>query len=333
VSGIDVGEDFLDIATFAPQKKNFRLARIDLREINIAPARNPRRSQRDVNPVTSLRAMLTETVPELYGAIVLVDSPRWPRDLAWPKATLENRCGRNMPMSLRDTDRTSGPRSFTRGREIDASLRALVAALRSLNAGCTLRSISMFPTPPMTYFGAQLNFANCKPHLRSLGQALFGDALNRDYGPPSGGIFTRFMIAGFATYRALDPVAGELYECYPDLQFRLWCGGQVLTSKNSTEGRRAALESRVRVLSTLVSRLGIHRFPQIQRIDEADAAILALSTAAAQSYGALLVIQNAYEGKFMVALDGPEAQRFQSRLLEVRSNAATIDAQRHLPGQ
>jgi len=184
----------------------------------------------------------------------------------------------------------------------------------------------------MAYFGAQLNAATCKPHLRSFGQALFGKSLNRDYGPPSGGIFTRFMIAGFATYRALDTIAGELYECYPDLQFRLWRGGRVLSSKNSSEGRKAALESRVRVLTTLAGRLDIHRFPQIHRIDEADAAILTLSTAAAQRYGAVLAVQNACEGKFMVALDGPESQRLRSSFLEARSNAATIDAQHHLPG-
>ena len=187
----------------------------------------------------------------------------------------------------------------------------------------------MFPTPPMAYFGAQLNAATCKPHLRSLGQTLFGDALTRDHGPPSGGIFTRFMIAGFATYRALDTVAGELYECYPDLQFRLWCGGQLLSSKNSAGGRRAALESRVRVLSTLVSRLGVYQFPQIRRIDQADAAIMALSAAAAQSEGALMVVQNAYEGRFMVALDG----RLHQRLLEATPNAATIDEQHDLLGE
>jgi hypothetical protein len=141
------------------------------------------------------------------------------------------------------------------------------------------------------------------------------------------------MVAGFATYRALDGVTDHLYESYPDLQFRLWCGRQLLSSKNSAEGRRAALKSRLRIVSALVNRLGIHQFPQIQRIDEADAAILALSTAAAQSEGALLVIQNPYEGKFLVALDGPEAQRFQSRLLEVRSNAAATDAQHHAPGE
>jgi hypothetical protein len=181
----------------------------------------------------------------------------------------------------------------------------------------------MFPTPQMSYFGAQLKVATCKPHLRSLGQALFGNILNRDYGVPSGGSFTRFMIAGFATYRALDGVAYKLYEGYPDLQFRLWSDGQVLCSKNSTTGRRAALESRVSILSTLVSRLGIRRFPQIQRIDEADAAILALSIPAAQSYGALLSVHNTCEGEFMVALNGAHAKRFQSRLSEGKSNSAT----------
>jgi len=56
-----------------------------------------------------------------------------------------------------------------------------------------------------------------------------------------------------------------------------------------------------------------------------------LSTTAAQSYGALLSIQNACEGAFMVALNGPEAQRFQSRLLEGESNAARRYARQILP--
>lgn len=259
--------------------------------------------------------MLTESVPELYGARVLVDSPRWPRDLNWSKAGADQ-WSNTAQLCFRSVDSAPASRGSARGREIDASLRALVGALRALDANSTLKSISMFPTPPMSYFGAQLKVGTCKPHLRALGQALFGNALDHDYGPASGGIFTRFMIAGFATYRALDTVADELYESYPDLQFRLWCGGKSLSSKNSTEGRRSALDSRLCVLSTLGRKLDIDRFPQIGRVDEADAAIMALSVAAAQRYGASLTVGNAYEGKFMVALDGAETQRLQSSLLE-----------------
>src|SRR5262249_52965315 len=156
------------------------LSRVDLRKIVAAPAQNPPHSQRDANAVTSLRSMLTRTVPKLYGAIVLVDSPRWPRDLDWSKAPAADRCGGNARMSLRTADRTPSQLSSTRGRDIDASLRALAGALSAFDAHCTLRSVSLFPTPPMAYFGAQLNVGTCKPHLRSLGQTLFGSALNRD---------------------------------------------------------------------------------------------------------------------------------------------------------
>jgi hypothetical protein len=46
-------------------------------------------------------------------------------------------------------------------------------------------------------------------------------------------------------------------------------------------------------------------------MDEADAAILAMSVAAARCYGATLILANAWEGSFMVALDEPEAEHLQ----------------------
>jgi len=267
--------------------------------------------------------------------MVLVDSPRWPSDLDWSKAGSEDRLSRNEQPRLTAASRRemtlrgkhgSGVAAATnsqRGRKIDAGLRALVFTLRRLDADSTLTPLSMFPTPPMRYFDAHLNIASCKPHLRLLGRELFGEALNRDHGPASGGIFTRFMIAGFATFRALQTIASEVYECYPDLQFKLWCRGQRLSSKNSAKGRKAALASRVRVLSVLARELGIHGI-QVQRMDEADAAILALSTIAAQRHGATLILQTASEGSFMVAMDRPEAQRLQQGW-KTLLNAATIN--------
>jgi hypothetical protein len=291
VAGIDVGEDFLDITTLSPARRDLRLARVSLRSIAAAPAETTPRSH--TNAVTSLGAMLTDMVPELRSAIVLVDSPRWPSDLDWSR-----------PGVVTATN-------SRRGREIDSALRALVLTLCKVDRDRTLAPLSMFPTPPMRYFGAHLNFPACKPHLRMFGQALFGDALNREYGPPVGGIFTRFMIAGFATYRGLGALAAEVYECYPDLQFRLWRGRQQLFSKNSTSGRTAALTSRIRILSALARKLDIGGFEQIQHMDEADAAILALSSVAARQHGATLLVGNASEGSFMVALDEPQAQHLQ----------------------
>ena len=326
MAGIDVGEDFLDLATFSPANRDLSLARVDLRTISPTPAERSTRSQVEASAVTSLRAILIETVPELAGATVLVDSPRWPRDLDWTEATGGGCSGRNEQTSLpaaHNTQTVVAPYS-RQGREIDAGLRALVSTLRRRDTDSTLGPLSMFPTPPMRYFGAHLNVASCKPHLRSLGQALFGEALNRDYGPASGGIFTRFMIAGFATYRALETVAAEVYECYPDLQFKLWCRGQRLLSKNSTNGRNAALASRIHVLSSLARKSGVRAFPQIKRMDEADAAILALSTAVARKHGMILVVKNAGEGKFMVAMRGPEARRLQQRWTSLL-NPETVD--------
>lgn len=309
--------------------QHLSLARVNLRDIARAPAANLSRSYLGTNAITLLGGMLAERVSALRGAIVLVDSPRWPSDLDWSKAISRDGCGRNgeprpraaggspgqsrRGTSLRSARRTGliAATHAERGRGLDVALRALVSNLRKWGPNSTLTALSMFPTPPMRYFGAHLNTTTCKPHLRMLGQELFGEALNGDYGPPSGGIFTRFMIAGFATYRALEAIGAEVYECYPDLQFRLWCRGHRLFSKK--KGRRPALASRFRVLSALARRLGVSCPRQIQRLDEADAAILALSMIAAQEYGASFIFENSFEGRFIVALDQPEALRFRQR--------------------
>ncbi|MBV8357168.1 MAG: hypothetical protein JO189_04420 [Deltaproteobacteria bacterium] len=289
MAGVDVGEDFLDIATLAPESHHLSLTRVNLRNILSAPAE----TRLDTNALTSLSLMLAEKVPELRGAIVLVDSPRWPSDLDWSK-----------PGVVAATH-------SKRGREIDVGLRALVYTLYKLDANSTLTTLSMFPTPPMRYFGAHLNSATCKPHLRMLGQELFGEALNHDYGAASGGVFTRFMIAGFSTYRALQAIGAEAYEGYPDLQFRLWRRHHQLLSKQKE--RTSALASRIRILSALARRLDISGSGQVQRLDEADAAILVLSIIAARQYGAIFILESPYEGRFMVALDEQEAQRFHQR--------------------
>ena len=65
------------------------------------------------------------------------------------------------------------------------------------------------------------------------------------------------------------------------------------------------------MLSALARRLGVSGFRQIRRLDEADAAILALSVIAARKHGETLIFENSREGRFMVALDEPEAQRLE----------------------
>jgi hypothetical protein len=211
-----------------------------------------------------------------------------------------------------DVPRVVAETSSVNGRKIDAALRALVLALRELDPDSPLTPLSMFPTPPLRYFGAHLNSTTCKAHLQLLGRVLFGRALNREYGPLSGGLFTRFMIVGFATYRALQPITYRVYECYPDLQFKLWCRGQQFLSKSSSTGRTAALASRIKILMALAAEMGISDLPAIQRMDEADAAILALSAAAARQQQTSLIVENPEEGSFLVALTESDARRLSS---------------------
>jgi Protein of unknown function (DUF429) len=329
MAGIDVGEDFLDIATFLPASRRLKLARVDLRKLSATAVDHPRRSQFKPDPILSLRAMLVDRVPELRGAIALVDSPRWPSDLYCSKLIarandsvrcLDNRTSLPEAQKPRDLAGTSSVRS----RKIDAALRALVIALRELGTDSVRTPLSMFPTPPLRYFGAHLNSATCKAHLRLLGQILFGRVLNREYGPVSGGLFTRFMIVGFATYIALQPITSRVYECYPDLQFKLWSRGQQCLSKNSSIGRTAALASRIDILMAVAAAMGISDLPAIQRMDEADAAILALSAAAARQQRTSLIVESPEEGRFLVALTESDAQRLRSDRWSI-SNHTAVD--------
>ncbi|HKV53311.1 MAG TPA: DUF429 domain-containing protein [Candidatus Binataceae bacterium] len=261
--------------------------RIDLRAL----AANDSGTSRAADAITLLAERLSQAAPELRGAIALVDSPRWPCDLDWSRPGV--------------VPRIDG----SRGRSIDVALRALTANLRDAGAASGLRQLAMFPTPALRYFGAHLNAPACKAHLQMLGRALFGEAVNGEFGQPAGGIFTRFMIAGFAVYRVLESIGAEAYEAYPDLQFRLWRGRLALPSKNSAGkgGKAAALSARVRILGQL--RGGAYGCEAIRRMDEADAAILALSVVAARRGGATLVCEHRCEGRFIVALNAADARR------------------------
>src|SRR6266851_6345609 len=74
IAGIDVGEDFLDLAILVSGKSELRLARIALRGI----------SGDTPGAVAQLAARIIDIAPQLAGpAIALVDSPRWPSDLDW----------------------------------------------------------------------------------------------------------------------------------------------------------------------------------------------------------------------------------------------------------
>jgi hypothetical protein len=186
---------------------------------------------------------------------------------------------------------------------IDRELQALVKTLRA--AGANELMLSMFPTPPLDYFSRQIAARSCKPHLRAFGQELFGRG-GLDPGSPIGGTFTRFMLTGFATYHALGLQRITCYEGYPDLQFRLWSRGEPLPSKMRKKMTKAdrprALAVRQRLVAELAERLGIGGAAAVTTLDQADAAILALSVKAAESVDCGLVVEHQVEGRFWVTL-------------------------------
>src|SRR6266436_1351469 len=198
IAGIDVGEDFLDLAILVSGKSELRLARTALRGI----------SGDTPGAVAQLAGRMIDIAPELAApAIALVDSPRWPSDLDWSKPTPVARAGN------------------VRGRLLDAHLRALMGHVGGNgHTGAALRRLSMFPTPRFEYFAR------------------------------GGAIFTRFMLSGFAAYRALERIGAAAYECYPDLQFRLWAHGTELPPKGD---HRNALTVRTRINARIARNLGL----------------------------------------------------------------------------
>lgn len=243
-------------------------ARIDLRTLCAVPT---------VDALAALAAQFRSALPDLErGALALIDSPRWPRDLDCAAPGVARR-----PCEIR-------------GRAIDEALRRLIKQTAGLKA-----SVSMFPTPDSAYFYAQIVAPAAKPHLRALGLALLGSSLTPS--APHGGNFTRFMLAGFAAYRALEGLGVSCFEGYPDLQFRVWNGGRRLPSKISG-GRIAALEARDHIVAELAARLKISRGGAGGSLDQADAAILALSAAAGLRLGGGVIIEHPAEGRFWLTL-------------------------------
>jgi hypothetical protein len=230
-------------------------------------------------------------------AIALVDSPRWPRDLDWSRGTRR---------------RDPAPR----GREIDASLRRIFRTLMAAPEGkARAPGLSMFPTPRYDYFARCAREPRSKPHLSAIAAELFGelpgelldgDGAAREPAPGGGAIFTRFMLAGFAAYRALEHLGVPAFESYPDLQLRLSSPSTDLPPK----GRRVeALTARGRIVAALAAGLGIDDAPVAANLDQADAAVLALAAASAAVSGTLWVVSNSCEGRFMLALDARQARR------------------------
>ena len=171
--------------------------------------------------------------------------------------------------------------------------------------------LSMFPTPRFDYFARCVRDARCKPHLKAIARELFarllddeGDARESSLG--GGGTFTRFMLAGFATYRALERLGVPAFESYPDLQLRLSSPSTRLAPKKR---RAEALTVRRRIVASLAARLRLRDTPAPANLDQADAAALALAAASAARSGTLWVVSNPCEGRFMLALDARQARR------------------------
>ena len=164
-----------------------------------------------------------------------------------------------------------------------------------------MRPLSMFPTPLASYFAGCVASRACKPHLRAIAEELLATAIGISHltrtGSIPGGIFTRFMLAGFAVFPALEHLGVRAFEAYPDLQLRLWSDGVDLPPKKF---RSDALRVRKDICMKLAASLQIENFDVPTTLDEADAAVLALSAAASANAHALIELRCAPEGRFAV---------------------------------
>jgi hypothetical protein len=184
-------------------------------------------------------------------------------------------------------------------RVIDEELRGAVRQTMRVS-GAALR-LSMFPTPKLEYFTGQIATASCKAHLRALGSEMFGLSAGGEV--CWGGTFTRFMIAGFATYRALEGMGVRCWESYPDLQFRLWNNGVGLPSKMNGTRKAVALQARQHLVGALARRLRIDAAAEVATLDASDAAIMALSIRAFHAgLGRINIVKHRAEGQFSITV-------------------------------
>jgi hypothetical protein len=124
--------------------------------------------------------------------------------------------------------------------------------------------------------------------------------------PAGGHLFTRFMLTGFAAYQALGRTRAQSFETYPDLAFRLWARGEEVPPKGAG---RVALDARKRISRRLADELGCAGTRDISTLDQADAAVLALSAGLAIRDGIVAIIGHPAEGRFALALDRDQARR------------------------
>ncbi len=272
IAGIDVGENALDFAI--ADSGRIRLERVALAGLENSPGQ----------AIGELARRIVAVAPELTrkGAIALIDSPRCPRD------------------DIRDNRAVKT--SYT--RLIDARLAAIVGRIRAARARSDPSfGLWLFPTPPHEEFIRYASDPSCPRHLVRFAYELFPQYMEKrgaeseKFG--AGRIFTRFMISGFALYRALSQWPVTCFEGYPDLYFRLQANGSSITPKRA--GRRRAMETRMPIIAAMMRQSGLTG-SEPATLDQADAAILAASVCAARRCGTLFAIEAPSEGVFALPL-------------------------------
>lgn len=268
ILGVDVGEDYLDLAMLTGDRRRLSYHRVPL--------------EGTTSPVAdSIAQRIADAVArDLRGGVAMVDSPRAPRDVD---------CSRSKMVRRMDAPPA---------RVIDASLRELLRA--TFNG--TMRPLSMFPTPLASYFAGCVAKRGCKPHLRAIAKDVLASVIDiprrTSAGSIAGGTFTRFMLAGFAVFPALERLGMRAFEAYPDLQMRLWSDSIALPPKRL---RGEALRARQNICAQLAAVILTRNFEVPKTLDEADAAVLALSAVASASKQSLMELRYAPEGRFAVA--------------------------------
>ncbi len=267
--GVDVGEDFLDLAVLRTKALVVEHHRVALAGIN-------------EDPLRILCKRITACCRDLNRKwLVLIDSPRWPRDLDYSSRALRPR------------------NPVPTGRILDSALRAMVRQSKRHSA---IR-LSMFPTPKFAYFRNRANTPACKPHLRAAFRQLFesaatppGEPIELSAPRGGGGNFTRFMLAGFLTFKAWQALGVQTLEAYPDLQFRL-SRRNALPPKHAG---KAALTARIATIKRLRRLLGIDLRSLPTTLDQADAEILVLTAVIAANENSLATLEHPAEGRFLV---------------------------------
>ena len=180
-------------------------------------------------------------------------------------------------------------------------LRRAVAAINRARSPAEYVRLSLFPTPAANYFARCAGAATCKPHLIRIARELRLTDKGTTSAPRGRGwLFTRFMLAGFATHRALDQLGVDTFESYPYLVFSLWKGvSERLPPKSD---RRAASKARQAILARLTRSCGLTA-PVAKSLDEADAAVLAVTAhLSASGRGGALTFYSHRHGRFLLAL-------------------------------